>query len=90
MLPKTFLLANTSRKIIIVRKFMVQILSFVCRMLDVHGKLISVGLPDTNLPEMAPFSLVSNGCFLGGSKIGSKKEALQMLDIAAKKHVKPW
>ena len=42
-------------------------------LLNVHGKLISVGLPDNNLPEMAPFSLVSNGCFLGGSKIGSKK-----------------
>ena len=59
-------------------------------MLNVHGKLISVGLPDNNLPEMAPFSLVSNGCFLGGSKIGSKKEAIRMLDVAAKKRVKPW
>lgn len=59
-------------------------------MLDVHGKLISVGIPDNDFPAMTPFSLVSNGCFFGGSHIGSKKEALQMLDIAAKKGVKPW
>ena len=36
------------------------------------------------------FSFIGNGCFIGGSHIGSKKEALEMLDLAAKKGIKPW
>lgn len=89
MLLKASLLAIISRKITIAKHYASDS-EFSSRMLDVHGKLITVGLPDNNLPEMAPVALVSNGCFLGGSRIGSKREALQMLDIAAKKHVKPW
>ena len=60
------------------------------RMLTVHGKLVTVGIPDQAFPSIQPFDLASNGCFMGGSHIGSKKEAMQMLDIAAKKGVKPW
>jgi len=59
-------------------------------MLGVHGKYVSVGLPNKNLPSLSPFAFAGNGCFLGGSHIGSKKEALQMLDLAAKKGIKPW
>jgi alcohol dehydrogenase (NADP+) len=33
---------------------------------------------------------MGNACFFGGSKIGSKKEAMEMLDLAARKGIKPW
>ncbi|KAA1476357.1 GroES-like protein [Dentipellis sp. KUC8613] len=59
-------------------------------MLDLHGKFITVGLPDEALPGASAAAFASNGCFFGGSHIGSKKEALEMLDLAAKKGIKPW
>ncbi|KZT36194.1 GroES-like protein [Sistotremastrum suecicum HHB10207 ss-3] len=59
-------------------------------MLWVHGSFITVGLPEDPLPSMMAFDLLNNGCKLGGSHIGSKVEALQMLDLAAKKNIKPW
>ena len=60
------------------------------RMLKVHGKFVAVGLPDSDLPPIDSFAFLKNGAFFGGSHIGSKKEALEMLDLAAKKGVKPW
>ncbi|KAI0927884.1 hypothetical protein AcW1_005291 [Taiwanofungus camphoratus] len=61
-------------------------------MLFVHGKFINVGLPDKNnpLPTMHAFDLQPNGCFIGGSHIGSKAECMEMLKLAAEKGVKPW
>ncbi|EIW62534.1 GroES-like protein [Trametes versicolor FP-101664 SS1] len=61
-------------------------------MLVVHGKLITVGIPDADnpLPPIHPFDLMSSGALLGGSHIGSKKECIEMLQLAAEKGVKPW
>ncbi|EED77109.1 predicted protein [Postia placenta Mad-698-R] len=61
-------------------------------MLYVHGKFITVGIPDANnpLPAIHPFSLAPNGCMIGGSAIGSKKECLEMLELARSKGVQPW
>ncbi|TFY76689.1 hypothetical protein EWM64_g7324 [Hericium alpestre] len=59
-------------------------------MLDVHGKFITVGLPDEKLPGNSASAFAANGCFFGGSKLGCKKEAIEMLDLAAKKGIKPW
>ncbi|KAI0347478.1 GroES-like protein [Trametopsis cervina] len=61
-------------------------------MLYVHGKFICVGLPDSDqpLPTMHAFDLVPNGCYIGGSAVGSKKEAIEMLKLAADKGVQPW
>ncbi|KAH9947617.1 GroES-like protein [Amylocystis lapponica] len=61
-------------------------------MLFVHGKFISVGIPDSDdpLPSLHPFDFASNGCLIGGSKIGSKKDCLEMLELARAKGVKPW
>ena len=59
-------------------------------MLKVHGKFITVGLPDADLPPLNCFTLLKNGCFVGGSHIGSKKECLEMLKIAAEKQIRPW
>lgn len=58
--------------------------------LNTHGKLIMVAIPDNNLPALSSRDLSANGALLGGSKLGSKKEALAMLDLAVKKDVKPW
>ncbi|CDO77640.1 hypothetical protein BN946_scf184946.g34 [Trametes cinnabarina] len=61
-------------------------------MLYVHGRFVTVGIPDANdaLPPIHAFDLVPNGCLLGGSKIGSKKECLEMLELARSKGIKPW
>jgi alcohol dehydrogenase (NADP+) len=59
-------------------------------MLYIHGKFVTVGMPEEALPTMSAFDFFSNGCYLGSSKIGSKKEAIQMLQLAADKGIKPW
>ena len=61
-------------------------------MLYVHGKFVTVGLPDTDdtLPRVHAFKFVENGCLMGGSKIGSKKECMEMLELARAKKIKPW
>ena len=61
-------------------------------MLYVHGRFVMVGLPDADehLPTMHAFDLVPNGCYIGGSLVGNKKEAMGMLKLAAEKGIKPW
>lgn len=61
-------------------------------MLYIHGAFVTVGLPDTDdpLPSIHAFDLVPTGCLLGGSRIGSKKECLEMLELARSKGIKPW
>ncbi|KZO92823.1 NADPH-dependent alcohol dehydrogenase [Calocera viscosa TUFC12733] len=59
-------------------------------MLWVQGHMIQVGLPDKPFPPIPGFAFTTNGSLFGGSKIGSKKEALAMLKLAAEKGVKPW
>jgi alcohol dehydrogenase (NADP+) len=59
-------------------------------MLNVHGKFISVGLPEGKGWEIRPQSLLSNGCLIGSSHLGSRRETLEMLQLAAEKGIKPW
>ncbi|OCH88270.1 GroES-like protein [Obba rivulosa] len=61
-------------------------------MLYVHGKFISCGLPDTNnpMPPLHGFDLAGNGCLVGGSHVGSKKEIIEMLELARSKDIRPW
>lgn len=61
-------------------------------MLWVHGRIVNVGIPDRDqsLPKLHAFDLVPNGSYIGGSSIGSKAEAIEMLKLAAEKGVKPW
>ncbi|EJD06256.1 GroES-like protein [Fomitiporia mediterranea MF3/22] len=59
-------------------------------MLNVHGKFVCVALPEKPLPPITGFTLLNNGCFIGGSHLGSKTEALEMLQLAADKGIKPW
>lgn len=59
-------------------------------MLWVNASFITVGLPEDHFPALSPFTFNPNGSKLGGSHIGSKTEALDMLKLAADKGVKPW
>ncbi|CAE6467344.1 unnamed protein product [Rhizoctonia solani] len=59
-------------------------------LLFVNGTFVNVGIPNSPLPQIGPFDIVSNGSRLAGSLIGSKKEAIQMLELAAEKGVEPW
>jgi len=59
--------------------------------LKVDAKFISVGLPPAHETfSISPFSLIRNAGSFGASLLGSKKEALDMLQLAADKGVKPW
>lgn len=59
-------------------------------MLRVHGKFISVGLPEGEGSKVRPQSLLANGCMIGASHLGSRKETLEMLRLAAEKGIKSW
>ncbi|CED82659.1 Alcohol dehydrogenase, class V [Phaffia rhodozyma] len=63
----------------------------LARILVVNGRLVTVGLPsgDATLPIHAR-SFMGNGCLFSSSLLGSKKEANEMLELAAAKGVKPW
>ncbi|KAL5490683.1 ADH6_3 [Sanghuangporus weigelae] len=58
--------------------------------LNVHGKFICVALPEKAFPPITGFTLLNNGCYLGGSHIGSKKEGIEMMQLAAEKGISPW
>jgi alcohol dehydrogenase (NADP+) len=59
-------------------------------MLWVQGNFVMVGLPEDVLPPVKPDIFMSNAGKMGASHIGSKKEVLEMLDLVAKKGIKPW
>ncbi|KAK4684218.1 hypothetical protein P7C73_g5972, partial [Tremellales sp. Uapishka_1] len=58
--------------------------------LDVGCRLVFVGMPEDGLSNITSQTLSGNGASLGSSHIGSKKEAIQMLKLAADKQVHPW
>jgi alcohol dehydrogenase (NADP+) len=59
-------------------------------LLDVHGRFINVGLPEGSGSEVRSQDLLSNGCLIGASHLGSRKEVLRMLDLAVEKGIKSW
>ncbi|KAH8916490.1 NADP-dependent alcohol dehydrogenase 6 [Atractiella rhizophila] len=54
-----------------------------------NGKMINVGLPEEPF-TIKPFDMMNNGAGLSVTHIGSKKECLEMLELAAKQNVKSW
>ncbi|KZO94054.1 GroES-like protein [Calocera viscosa TUFC12733] len=54
------------------------------------GTFIMVGIPDDAMPAIRAGNLTASGVKLGGSSVGSKREALEMLDLAVKHDIKPW
>ncbi|SCV73976.1 BQ2448_6406 [Microbotryum intermedium] len=59
-------------------------------MLRLFGVFHSVGLPDKPIPELKFQELAGNGASIAVSHIGSKKQANEMLALAAEKGVKTW
>lgn len=59
-------------------------------LLDVHGKFVSVGLPEGEGVTVRSQNFLANGCFIGASHLGSRRETLEMLQLAADKGIKTW
>lgn len=59
-------------------------------LLDVHGRWISVGLPEGSGQEVRAQDFLSNGCLIGASHLGSRKEVLAMLKLAEEKGIESW
>jgi len=59
-------------------------------LLNVHAKWISVGLPEGEGQVVKAQTFISNGCLFGASHLGSRKEVLAMLQLAADKGVESW
>lgn len=59
-------------------------------MLKVHGKFISVGLPEGEGWKIRPQSLLGNGCLVGSSHLGSRRETLEMLALAERRGIRSW
>lgn len=59
-------------------------------MLDVHGRWNSVGLPGGEGSAIRNQDFIDNGCFIGTTHLGSRKEMLEMLQLAADKGIKSW
>jgi alcohol dehydrogenase (NADP+) len=59
-------------------------------MMDVHGRWVSVGLPEEEGQVIKAQHLISNGVLIGASHLGSRKEMLQMLNLAAEKGLETW
>ena len=59
-------------------------------LLRTNGQSTQAGAPEDNLPAFNVFSLIAKGCKIGGSAIGAPHEIEEMLELTAKKVVKPW
>ncbi|KAI0874748.1 NADP-dependent alcohol dehydrogenase-like protein [Hypoxylon argillaceum] len=59
-------------------------------LLDVHGRWVSVGLPEDADLTIKPQNFISNGCLIGASHLGSRREMLEMLKLSAEKGIKSW
>lgn len=58
--------------------------------LKVDGKYISVGLPPVGEKfEFHPFTFLGNASAFSSSLLGSKKEAMEMLELCAERGIKP-
>lgn len=59
--------------------------------LQVDSKFVSVGLPDVEEKyNVSPFTFFSNNSHLSSSCLGSRQEALELLDVAVKNDIRPW
>jgi alcohol dehydrogenase (NADP+) len=59
-------------------------------LLKVGGKFIMVGAPEEPLPPLPAFPFISANIYIGGSAIGSPADISEMLEVAAKEHIKGW
>ncbi|KAL1965396.1 hypothetical protein VTN77DRAFT_5833 [Rasamsonia byssochlamydoides] len=59
-------------------------------MMDVHGRWVSVGLPEEEGQVIKAQNLIANGVLIGASHLGSRREMLEMLQLAADKGLATW
>lgn len=59
-------------------------------LLDVHGRFNSVGAPGGDGILVRPWDFIWNGSFMGTTNMGSRREMLEMLDLAVTKSIKSW
>ena len=59
-------------------------------LLDVHGRWNNVGMPGGDGITVTNQEFASNGCFIGSTHLGSRREMLEMLQLAADKGVESW
>lgn len=64
-------------------------LSQYLSLLDVHGRFNLVGLPADDI-KVSTFTFIDNSCFIGATNLASRREVLEMLDVAAAKGIKSW
>lgn len=65
-------------------------LGVLLSMLGVNCRCIVVAIPDEKLPALHASDLYPNGALLGGSHFGSKKESIEMFDLAVEKGVEAY
>lgn len=59
-------------------------------LLDIHGRWNSVGLPGGDGISVRNQDFIDNGCFIGSSHLGSRREMLEMFELAAKQGITSW
>lgn len=59
-------------------------------LLRTNGSFLQLGVPEDGTLEIPAVSLILKGIKLGGSLVGSPSEIREMLDLVAKKGIKPW
>jgi alcohol dehydrogenase (NADP+) len=59
-------------------------------LLDIHGRWNSVGMPGGDGISIRNQDFTDNGCFIGSTHLGSRKEMLEMLQLAADKNINSW
>jgi len=64
-------------------------LSQYLSLLDIHGRFNLVGLPAESI-KVSTFDFIENSCFMGATNVASRREVLEMLDVAAAHGVKSW
>ncbi|KAH6998891.1 chaperonin 10-like protein [Ilyonectria robusta] len=65
-------------------------LSEYLSLLDIHGHWNSVGLPGGEGLTVRNQDFLANGCYIGSSHLGSRREMLEMLQLAADQGIKSW
>lgn len=59
--------------------------------LKVNRQFLSVGLPEIGETfDLSPFTFIKSGCSMGVSKLGSRKEAIELLALASEHNFRPW
>lgn len=59
--------------------------------LKVNRQFVSAGLPDIDEKfDVQPFTFFKNGSTIGSSCLGSRNEAIELFELAAKHDIKPW